>query len=457
MTPIPRILLLTCVVTAPAVAQAGWTQLAPPLSPSPRGDYGIAFDWGRATTVLFGGWIGAPLGDTWEWNGSSWTLLATAAAPPARTGHAMAYDLLRDEIVLFGGTRGSGFDLADTWVFANGSWSARSPAVSPGTRVGSRLALDPTSGCMLLFGGATGFIYLDDTWSWDGATWAPRTLTVHPSLRYSPAMAMDLQRGRIVLFGGFFGWTVLQDTWIWDGNGWSQLTTSVGPPRLRYPSLSPDLRNGAMVLFGGNVAGLPPAPSATWVLVDNVWRCDPRPMPPTRDGAFVSTDVSRSRMVLFGGQSGNSFMGDTWEYDVGVLASWTPYGAGCAGSAGMPVLRARAGSLPVLGSAFALELANVPGPLTAFVLGTSDQQWNGQPLPLDLSSVGMPGCRLLASADATLFAVTAAGGATCTLSIPSATAFAGLRFFAQGFALDPSANALGVVASDAGAGVLGPF
>jgi hypothetical protein len=69
----------------------------------------------------------------------------------------------------------------------------------------------------------------------------------------------------------------------------------------------------------------------------------------------------------------------------------------------------------------------------------------------------MPGCRLLTSADATLLVATAAGGATCTLPIPTTVALAGAQFFAQGFALDAAANPLGAVASNAGTAVLGPF
>jgi hypothetical protein len=311
---------------------------------------------------------------------------------------------------------------------------------------------------MLLFGGGTSGAYFGDTWTWDGATWTQRWPAVHPSARFSPAMATDLLRGRIVLFGGQIITGLLQDTWIWDGSGWAQLATPVGPPAMYDPSLNGDLHNGTMVLFGTRTISRSTLSIDTWLLINDTWWRDPRPMSPTVLGAFSTFDIGRSRMVLFGGMLGDfTFTNGTWEYDVGAIASWTPFGAGCTGSAGLPTLRARSGSQPVLGSAFALELANVPGQLAAFVLGTSDQLWNGRLLPLGLSAVGMPGCTLLASPDTTLLAAVGAGRATCSLSIPATPSLTGLRFFAQGLALDPTANALGIVASDAGAGVLGPF
>jgi hypothetical protein len=452
-------MLLTCALAAHDRAQSGWTLLTPALAPSARSYHGAAFDLSRGTTVLFGGWSGHPLADTWEWNGSTWTMLATSTAPSARTDHAMAYDYARYEILLFGGSPGA-TDLNDTWVFANGVWTQRSPANSPGVRSGSRLAYDPVGGTMLLFGGAStsafGLNYRGDTWSWDGVTWRQRTPAASPSPRFSPAMATDTLHGKVVLFGGVFNGTALQDIWTWDGTAWQN--SPGGPPPLRLPRMNLDPRQGAMVLFGGRDRYLS-LPSATWVQVDGAWRNDPRPMPPTLDGACVTLDPVRARMVMFGGDTGPGtlFVGTTWEYDLGTVAVWQSYGSGCPGGAGPPTLNPYQGSLPKLGIPFVLELANVPGTTAAFTLGTSHQQWHGQPLPLDLTALGMPGCSLLASADVSLIVAAAAGRATCSLPVPATTALTGAALFAQCFALDVTANAFGAVVSNAGRAVLGPF
>ncbi len=47
------------------------------------------------------------------------------------------------------------------------------------------------------------------------------------------------------------------------------------------------------------------------------------------------------------------------------------------------------------------------------------------------------------------------GMATWQLPVPNDTAHLGLRFFNQGFVLDPGANQLGVIATNGGAGVIG--
>src|SRR5688572_4916037 len=73
----------------------------------PRSDVPMAYDAARQRIVLFGGRIDsgvAPLGQTWEWDGSSWSLQNPAASPPPRHSHALAYDAARQRIVLFGGS-----------------------------------------------------------------------------------------------------------------------------------------------------------------------------------------------------------------------------------------------------------------------------------------------------------------------------------------------------------------
>ena len=53
----------------------------------------MAYDRLRDRIVLFGGLGTAPLGDTWEWNGSNWTRLApTGAGPSPRYAFGMTFD-----------------------------------------------------------------------------------------------------------------------------------------------------------------------------------------------------------------------------------------------------------------------------------------------------------------------------------------------------------------------------
>jgi len=78
-----------------------WTQrLVSGPEPTSAED-AMAYDALRGVTVLFGR-VG-----TWEWNGTDWTEQAITG-PALRSGHAMAYDSGRAETLLFGGSPGDG-------------------------------------------------------------------------------------------------------------------------------------------------------------------------------------------------------------------------------------------------------------------------------------------------------------------------------------------------------------
>lgn len=133
-------------------------------------------------------------------------------------------------------------------------------------------------------------------------------------------------------------------------------------------------------------------------------------------------------------------------------AYWT-FGAGCPGSAGTPVLAAVGTQRPQLNTAFTVALSTLPANANVSgVLGFSDAAWNGLPLPFDLSVIGMVGCQLLVGMDLIVPLSNQAGIARWTLSIPGDASFVGVQFFQQGLVLEPGANPLGVLSSNAGAG-----
>lgn len=146
----------------------------------------------------------------------------------------------------------------------------------------------------------------------------------------------------------------------------------------------------------------------------------------------MAYDSACGRIVLFGGDGASAFneLSDTWEYYRSGAASYTSFGAGCAEAAGIPVLAAAPGQLPWLCS-------------TPFTLDLS-------PLPLGLASNGAPGCDLLVNIDVGVPLIPANGSVAWVIpSLPNA-GLVGATVFAQGFVLDPLANPLGVVLSNAG-------
>src|SRR5262249_19609849 len=241
--------------------------------------------------------------------------------------------------------------LGDTWEWDGANWTQRLPGQSPAARWGTALAFDRAHGCTVLFGGITNGSFAD-TWKWDGTNWSPGGGAHAPSARYQHALAYDSARGRTVLFGGLIGAsTPLQDTWEWDGTDWTQRATASSPPA-----------HSGMLAF----------------------------------------DAARGRTVLFGSLSNT----DTWEYGPVTPGAWVPFGTGCAGSAGVPVLAAGSELRPYPGNDVRVEVAPVPANAAVlFSLGLSRTQWDGLSQAFALDNLGLRGYALLASGDATLLRV----------------------------------------------------
>jgi hypothetical protein len=137
-------------------------------------------------------------------------------------------------------------------------------------------------------------------------------------------------------------------------------------------------------------------------------------------------------------------------------ASHTPFGAGCAGSAGTPDIALVPGREPWIDDTLELAITRLPpGQPAALNLGFSRASWQGLALPFPLGAIGMPGCDLLVGPDLTCPLANPAGSATFPLRIPFDPRYIGLPFFDQALVLDPGANALGVIVSNGGAGKVG--
>ncbi|MCA8954172.1 MAG: sulfatase-like hydrolase/transferase [Planctomycetes bacterium] len=121
--------------------------------------------------------------------------------------------------------------------------------------------------------------------------------------------------------------------------------------------------------------------------------------------------------------------------------AWTaPFGYGCSGGGIQPVLRTN--DLPELGTTFTMRVTGVGVGVPAVIgtLGLSNDTWNGNPLPYDLSAAGMLGCMLWSAPLTTRFVFPVGSVAQWSESIPVSPLFVGLTLFAQGFVLAPAAN-----------------
>ncbi|MCB9892421.1 MAG: hypothetical protein H6833_12280 [Planctomycetes bacterium] len=138
-----------------------------------------------------------------------------------------------------------------------------------------------------------------------------------------------------------------------------------------------------------------------------------------------------------------------WTADV-VRPMATPFGSACAGQASPPRLDVDARAPARIGRTMTFLGTNLAiGPPSAtLILGLSNQTWAGFTLPLALDPLGMTGCQQLVSLDITLSSgISPAGDTHWNLPLPDDHNLLGLRFFAQILAIDPGANAVGLVVS----------
>lgn len=125
-----------------------------------------------------------------------------------------------------------------------------------------------------------------------------------------------------------------------------------------------------------------------------------------------------------------------------------PVGPGCSGTNGVPTLLGRGGSVPALGASFTVDLDNLdPSGAPALLAAALSPLVPG----LELSSFGMPGCRVYVGTTATNFFTLAnvGGAASWTLVVPNQPSLQGHEVYMQGVVFDPGMpNAFGAVLSN---------
>lgn len=130
-------------------------------------------------------------------------------------------------------------------------------------------------------------------------------------------------------------------------------------------------------------------------------------------------------------------------------ATFGPYGAGCAGTLGLPTMAAQPGSRPVFGQILTVNVNNLPFGIALMGIGFSNTASGPLPLPFDLTVIGMTGCNLLADP---LITDVVAGGATASwpLAVPANPGLLGTVLYNQAFPLDFAANPFGFTATNGG-------
>jgi len=179
----------------------------------------------------------------------------------------------------------------------------------------------------------------------------------------------------------------------------------------------------------------------TWEFNGVTWTQIPGAGPGGR--SFGCAFDAGERLVVRHGGFGHA--AETWTFG----ATREAFGAGCAGSSGVPALDAI--DAPRLGAGYALVLDNLnPGvPVGFFVLSLTETP------ATSLAALGMPGCASYVGLDAVQGGAATAGVANVSVPLPNDLSLVGVPLLAQGLSFDPGVNPAWLTTSNGLRGVMG--
>jgi hypothetical protein len=224
----------------------------------------------------------------------------------------MTYDSVTQKVVLFGGFNGTYLD--DTWLWDGSTlqWTQATPNHHPPAVTGPMLFPDP-NGRADLFGGFDGHFYQLTMWQWNGTDWTQLFPPTVPFARSSAAVATNAFTGQVVMFGGLADVNP-NNTWTYDGTTWTLQSPAVQPLLVYAASAAFDPGLQGVVLFGGGSGGIDQNTTWLWDQVGATWiQLSTQQSPPAREGAGMAYDAALQRVILFGGQDNNGNFNDTWE------------------------------------------------------------------------------------------------------------------------------------------------
>lgn len=289
---------------------------------------------GSSKLIIFGGYNGGLLGDTWEYNvtNHTWTQYNTDGTPDINKPGPRFYHTLTyaggSKLILFGGYNGG--MLGDTWEYDvnNHTWVQYNTGGIPGTDkpiIKYSHAMAYAGGSkLILFGGSNGN-NLGDTWEYDASnhSWTQFNTGGTPGIdkpvsRFVHTMAYA-GGSKLILFAGYNS-SSLGDTWEYDvlNHIWTQYntggTSGIDKPIGRICHAMSYAGGSKIILFGGTYSS--GRQQDTWEYDDSNYTWTEYNKTGTKPGIRENHSLSYAGgmiLILFGGyNSGN--LGDTWEY-----------------------------------------------------------------------------------------------------------------------------------------------
>jgi len=326
-------------------ATGQWHQLHPTGSlPPARRNSAAVYDSLNNRMVVFGGYDGTFLNDTWALDLTpgveSWSQIAGGGTlPKGRNYSSLVMDDVNQRAILHGGY--SQGQLRDTWVLdltlTAETWN-NAAIVTAGVpnlpSNGHSACFDPATQLMVLFRSQ-----YDEVWTLDFNAATPTWTNITPGgatpgVRGSATAIFDPLSNSMIVQGGAVGDVALADTWSFSltTGTWTQLADEPESGGRRYHTAVYDSIRQQMVSFGGrdinydrqtNRIGIYKLTSPTgWLPSPNQPPVSAGPEP--RAGAVLVNDSAANRLVLFGGELDGSATADVWTLDRSGPAMWTP-------------------------------------------------------------------------------------------------------------------------------------
>ena len=217
-------------------------------------------------------------------------------------------------------------------------WTDVTPSAGPPPLAGAMMTYSSAAKRFVVFGGWNGTLGTDGTWVYDPAngTWTELHPAVRPMGRGDEMFVYDARSDLFVLFGGWH--ELANDTYVRLGDTWT-FSLASGIWTQRHPATSPSTRSDSMVaydaaadavlLVGGFSGSSYLGDIWTYTVSNDTWTPRPSAIQPSprSDGRLVYV-ASQDRLVLFGGNDYNGpnftfhHLADTWSYDWNTNA-WT--------------------------------------------------------------------------------------------------------------------------------------
>jgi hypothetical protein len=239
--------------------------------------------------VLFGGWNGGVLGDTWELDGKAWSEKKPANSPSPRQRAACA-EGPTDTALLFGG--GVDATVNDTWIWDHATWTQKKTATSPFNDGAPRLARVGAENVLLAY---------ETAYHWTGSDWGKLAGKV-PSRIGTVVTGADWS-----VFSSYAGKGALVvpemgTQWSYDGTAWISVDpvgiAPIGGPGVTSPILgNAGIDLGARLLLLGTRLGQ--NTTEAWLWDGASWAAlAPDGLPPL---AVASAAKVGGKVALFGG------------------------------------------------------------------------------------------------------------------------------------------------------------